>query len=158
MVKRYRAEVVSEVITSIQTYVESNDVAKTLVLPTALLFAADSNAANADEVSRIVASFESVLSSLKLLDAALAALKILDASDFAETTESWPQPYTTYPGFETPSFDLPSILVPPEVIELDGLATDSGEDAHIQKEEWPQFRLRLFEDAVSSAKSCEGQG
>ena len=84
-----------------------------------------------------------------MLDSALAVLKVLDASDFAETNESWPQPYTAYPGFDAPSFDLPSILVPPDVIELDGLATDSGEDAHVQKEEWPRFHMRLFDDTVS---------
>lgn len=91
---------------------------------------------------------------MQLLDAALATLKTLDASDFAETSESWPQPYNAYPGFDTSPFELPSILVPPEVIELDSLSTDSGEDTHVQKEEWPQFRLRLFDDAVSAVKPC----
>lgn len=45
-------------------------------------------------------------------------------------------------------FEIPSVLVPPEVIELDGLSTDSGEDALVKKEEWPEFYLRLFDNDV----------
>jgi nuclear cap-binding protein subunit 1 len=46
------------------------------------------------------------------------------------------------------TFNLPSILVPPEVVELDSLSTESGEDALIKKEEWPEFYARLFDHDV----------
>ena len=45
-------------------------------------------------------------------------------------------------------FELPSVLVPPEVIELDSLSTDSGEDALVKKEEWAEYYLRLFDNDV----------
>ena len=45
-------------------------------------------------------------------------------------------------------FDLPSVLVPPEIVEVDSLETESGEDAQVKKEEWPQCYVRLFEDDV----------
>ena len=45
-------------------------------------------------------------------------------------------------------FDLPSVLVPPEVIELEVLSTESSEDAPIKKEEWPEYMLRLFDNDV----------
>lgn len=46
-------------------------------------------------------------------------------------------------------FDLPLVLVPPEIIELDGLAADSEEEAQVKKEEWPEYFLRLFDNDVS---------
>lgn len=45
-------------------------------------------------------------------------------------------------------FDLPSVLVPPEVTELEVLSTESSEDAPIKKEEWPEYMLRLFDNDV----------
>jgi nuclear cap-binding protein subunit 1 len=39
-------------------------------------------------------------------------------------------------------------LVPPEVIELDGMATDSSEDAQVKKEEWPEYYIALFDNDV----------
>lgn len=45
-------------------------------------------------------------------------------------------------------FDLPSVLVPPEVIELEVMSTESSEDAPIKKEEWPEYMLRLFDNDV----------
>jgi hypothetical protein len=45
-------------------------------------------------------------------------------------------------------FDLPSVLVPPEVIELEVLSTESSEDAPIKREEWPEYMLRLFDNDV----------
>ncbi len=44
------------------------------------------------------------------------------------------------------AFSLPSVLVPPEVIELEN---EMGEDAPIKKEEWPEYFVRLFENDVS---------
>jgi len=44
---------------------------------------------------------------------------------------------------------LPAVLVPPEVIELDAMSADSGEESSVKKEEWPEFFIRLFADDVS---------
>ena len=44
-------------------------------------------------------------------------------------------------------FDLPSVLMPPEVIELEVLSPESSEDAPIKKE-WPEYMLRLFDNDV----------
>ena len=84
-----------------------------------------------------------------MLDTALVALRSLDSSDFEESSTAFPQPYSLYaaPADSSP-FDLPSVLVPPEIIELDGLSTDAGEDAQVKKEEWPEFFLRLFDTGV----------
>lgn len=78
----------------------------------------------------------------------VATLKVLEESNFVETTDSYVRPYTELPDLTTPfsPFSIPSVLVPPEVIELDGLSTDSGEDAQVKKEEWPEYYLRLFEN------------
>lgn len=89
-----------------------------------------------------------MLTLFKLLDAALSALQILNASDFAQTADSFPQPYINAPRPSSPPFELPSVLVPPEVIELDSLSTDSGEDALVKKEEWPEFYIRIFDNDV----------
>lgn len=88
---------------------------------------------------------------MQLLDTALVALRALDSADFAETLTSFPLPYSDYPDLEpsaSPPFNLPSVLVPPEIIELDGLSTDAGEDAQVKKEEWPEYFLRLFDAGV----------
>src|ERR1700691_5807497 len=88
---------------------------------------------------------------LKLLDAVLATLQALDSSDFAESSTSFPQPYSDYTELDpakSPPFNLPSVLVPPEIIELDGLSTDVGEDAQAKKEEWPEYFQRLFDAGV----------
>ena len=64
---------------------------------------------------------------------------------------TYPQPYAQYPDFDpadTPEFNLPSVLVAPEVIELDGLPAESEEEAQVKKEEWPEFFLRLFDNEV----------
>ena len=84
----------------------------------------------------------------QILDSALSALQILNASDFTQVTESFLQPYKDMAVYTGPSFDLPSILVPPEVVELDSLSTESGEDALIKKEEWAEFHMRLFDNDV----------
>jgi hypothetical protein len=85
----------------------------------------------------------------QLLDTVLASLRALDRSDFAETLDSFPQPYAEYPNLDAVPFELPSVLVPPEIIELDGLSADSGDDAYVKKEEWPEYHLRLFDNDVS---------
>ncbi|KAL4241306.1 Nuclear cap-binding protein subunit 1 [Abortiporus biennis] len=124
---------VVEVISGIQAYIDLTVDAKRLVQPTVKLYSDSATVETADE----------------LLDFALASLQILNASDFAQTSESVVQPYAEYdPPTETP-FEIPSVLVPPEVIELDSLSTDSGEDAQVKKEEWPEFYIRLFDNDVT---------
>ena len=54
-------------------------------------------------------------------------------------------------------FDLPSVLVPPEAIELEGLSPETSEDAPIKKEEWPEYMLRLFDDDVRNFAVCSNE-
>lgn len=88
---------------------------------------------------------------MKVVDTGLFVLKSLDSSEFVEASESFPQPYLDFPDLDptvSAPFELPAILVPPEVIELDGLATDAGEDAQVKKEDWPQYFFHLFDNDV----------
>ncbi|EMD31829.1 hypothetical protein CERSUDRAFT_119399 [Gelatoporia subvermispora B] len=123
----------SEIVTMIKTYSESVNSTKTLVQPVVKLFSDETVIEHADEI----------------LDSAIAALGILEASDFAQTTDTFPQPYVDFPPLESEPFELPSVLVPPEVIELDGLTTEDGEDAQVKKEEWPAYYIRLFDNDVT---------
>ena len=86
--------------------------------------------------------------SRQLLDSALAVLNALKANEFAQTVDSFAQPYSDFAPFASSPFELPSVLVPPEVIELDGLTTEAGEDAQVKKEEWPAYFVRLFDNDV----------
>ncbi|KAF8883427.1 MIF4G like-domain-containing protein [Infundibulicybe gibba] len=124
---------VSEIIEAIQAYNETTANPKWMVQPTIKIYADTVSIDNADE----------------LLDTLVNTLKTLDNSDFAETATSFPLPYTNLLELDTSSiipFDLPSVLVPPEVIELDGLSSDTGEDSQVKKEEWPEYFLRLFDN------------
>lgn len=78
-------------------------------------------------------------------------MRTLNDSDFSETANIIPQPYSDYPEPDASFslFNVPSVLVPPEVIEIDGIAGNSEEDIQVKKEEWPEFYLRLFENDVS---------
>jgi nuclear cap-binding protein subunit 1 len=84
----------------------------------------------------------------QILECGLTVLKALNSSDFNDIPNSFPQPYIDGPELTAPPFDLPSVLVPPEVIELDGLAADSSEDAKVKKEEWPEYYISLFDNDV----------
>lgn len=93
---------------------------------------------------------------MQLLESGLTVLKALDSSEFLDPWSSVPQPYLDYPDLDptvSSPFELPSILVPPEVIELDGLATDAGEDAQVKKEDWPEYFFHLFDDTVRRGAS-----
>ena len=107
---------------------------------------------NAEEVRGLKCPFSSfTYQNLQLLESGLAVLKALELSEFMDAWSSVPQPYLDYPDLDptvSSPFELPSILVPPEVIELDGLATDAGEDAQVKKEEWPEYFFRLFDNIV----------
>lgn len=82
----------------------------------------------------------------------VATLHKLNESDFQETENCLPRPYAVYPPFE-PSvlqpYVLPSLLVPPEAIEMDTLSSGAEEEAPVKKDEWPEFFLRLFPSDVS---------
>lgn len=85
----------------------------------------------------------------QIIESALTALQAFNSSDFAQTADAFLQPYILYPAYADTPFELPSVLVPPEVIELDSLSTDSGEDALVKKEEWVEYYIRLFDNDVS---------
>ena len=60
----------------------------------------------------------------------------------------FPQPYLDGPESVLPPFDLPSVLVPPEVVEMDTLGESSSEEAQVKKEEWPEYHITLFDSDV----------
>ncbi|KAI0346958.1 hypothetical protein BDW22DRAFT_476190 [Trametopsis cervina] len=124
---------VFELISSIQAYMDSTLDTKMLIQPTTKLYANQESVEIADEI----------------LDSALSALQILNASDFSQVSDSFVQPYKELSTYSGPTFDLPSILVPPEVVELDSLSTETGEDSLVKKEEWPEFHVRLFDSDVT---------
>ncbi|KAG1739921.1 MIF4G like-domain-containing protein [Suillus paluster] len=122
-----------EIIKTIQNYNDSIYWPKLLVQPIMSLFTESRSLEGADEI----------------VETGLVVLKALDSSEFVEASESFPQPYLDFPDLdptESAPFELPAILVPPEVIELDGLATDAGEDAQVKKEDWPQYFVHLFDN------------
>ncbi|KAF8239499.1 hypothetical protein L208DRAFT_54676 [Tricholoma matsutake] len=135
ILKQVSATSVEEIINAIQAFSETTTSSKWLVQPTIRL-SSEAPAENTDE----------------LLDTLLRSLKQLDEFDFAETANIYPQPYANYPSLDStdsPEFNLPSVLVAPEVIELDGLPAESEEEAQVRKEEWPEFFLRLFDSDIT---------
>ncbi|KIJ70616.1 hypothetical protein HYDPIDRAFT_172390 [Hydnomerulius pinastri MD-312] len=136
VIKKSSSPNTGELIKAIQSYNDSIISSKVLVQPMLSLYSDSIVVENADE----------------LIDTGLTILKALDASDFLDASSSVPQPYLDYPDLDptvSSPFDLPSILVPPEVIELDGLATDAGEDAQVKKEDWPEYFVHLFDNTVT---------
>ncbi|KAF8450945.1 MIF4G like-domain-containing protein [Boletus edulis BED1] len=134
IIKKSSSPNTSEIIKAIQTFNESVLSSQVLVQP--IMSPDAALAENAEE----------------LLESGLAVLKALESSEFLDGWNSVPQPYLDYPDLDptvSSPFELPSILVPPEVIELDGLATDAGEDAQVKKEEWPEYFFRLFDNTIS---------
>lgn len=141
----------SEIIDGLKAYVESTHDAKNLVQTVVQLHSTNSALEHAEEVCHL----NELLSHLgsdtsQWLDCALAALHVLNGKDFAQIAESVPQPYLESSPLTEVPYDLPSVLVPPEIVEVDNLTTESGEDAQVKKEEWPQCYIRLFEDEVRS--------
>ncbi|KAG5643263.1 hypothetical protein DXG03_001273 [Asterophora parasitica] len=135
--KHYSATSVTEIIGAIQAFNDTTNSAKWLVQPSVKVFSDAVAIENADE----------------LLDTVLFALKTLNDSNFAQTAESFPQPYTNLPAppADVAPFNLPSVLVPPEIIELDALSTeaDAEDTAQVKKEEWPEYFLRIFDNDIS---------
>lgn len=143
----------ADIIKAIQTFNESVVSSKVLVQPMMALESSDAALLEtAEEVCFIMFHFLLfTYHDVQLLENGLAVLKALESSEFLDTWNSVPQPYLDYPDLDPTTsspFELPSILVPPEVIELDGLATDAGEDAQVKKEEWPEYFYGLFDNTV----------
>ncbi|KAK7051321.1 Nuclear cap-binding protein subunit 1 [Paramarasmius palmivorus] len=136
-IKAHSATSVPEIITAIQTFIETTANAKWIVQPMFKPYNQSADTEPADE----------------LLDSALVALKALEAADF---DGPYPRPYlkdspeNTLDSEFTP-FDLPSVLVTPEVIELDGLSNETEEEssAPVKKDEWPEYYPRLFGDDIT---------
>ncbi|KAF9004719.1 cap binding protein 80-PB [Cyathus striatus] len=136
VLKAYSASSVSDIIIALQTFSDTTGSQKWLVAPTTKATIPTSAYENSDE----------------LLDTLLSALESLNENDFVETDNCFPRPYRRFEDSDPISvepYQLPSVLVPPEVIELDSLSSDSGEEAQVKKEEWPEFFLRLFNLDVS---------
>ncbi len=133
-------------IASVQTYNDSVGTAKWLVHPLANLQFPMIPVDHADEVCNSSLDYNySLTMGDQILDCAVTALKTLDHSDFADVSCIFPQPYASMSTSAIIPFDLPSVLVPPE---LEVLSTESSEDAPIKKEEWPEYMLRLFDNDV----------
>ena len=77
-------------------------------------------------------------------------MKTLNSQDFANLSDIFPRPYLDGPESVLPPFDLPSVLVPPEVVEMDTLGESSSEEAQVKREEWPEYHLTLFDNDVIS--------
>lgn len=88
-----------------------------------------------------------MLKAHQLLDSLLLSVKTLAADNFVEEHETFVRPYLQAPTTASP-FIIPSVLVPPEVIELDGLTSESPDDVQVKKDEWPILFLRLFDNSV----------
>ena len=84
-----------------------------------------------------------------MLDSLLAALKSLNETGFTGTVDCIPQPYLRE-GIDIAisKYDLPSVLVPPEIIEVEGITSETGSETQIKKEEWPEYYFRVFTDEV----------
>lgn len=134
---------------------------KWLVQPTIKIYSDVVSIENGDEVRGSTSLHKARnLILFKLLDTLLRTLRVLNEGDFTETANSFPQPYATYPDLDptiSSPFSLPSVLVPPEIIELDGLSADSEEEAQVKKEEWPEYFLRLFDNDVRYSFSIHHQ-
>jgi nuclear cap-binding protein subunit 1 len=152
ILKQASATSVAEIIDAIQAFSDTTTSSRWLVQPTVRLYS-DALVENADEVRKGVLFCDVPTSSTcQLLEILLRSLRQLNDSDFTETANIYPQPYAHYPfldSAESPEFNLPSVLVAPEVIELDSLPAESEEEApQVKKEEWPEFFLRLFDNDV----------
>ncbi|KAF7776434.1 hypothetical protein Agabi119p4_4827 [Agaricus bisporus var. burnettii] len=136
VLKAHSPSSVNDLITAMHTYSESTTNAKWLV-------ALSSRASNEIIIPE---------NAHEVLDSLLNALDILNAADFAGTVDCIPQPYlkdgaTT---FDVPKYDLPSVLVPPEIIEVEGITSEAGSDeGRIKREEWPEYYFRVFSNDVS---------
>ncbi|TCD60345.1 hypothetical protein EIP91_010329 [Steccherinum ochraceum] len=122
---------ISDILDPIRTYVHSASSPKRLVLP----------------VASVLANTEKSEVAYELLDSALEALEAMHRSGFQEALECFPRPYSDAAIDGSPIFDLPSVLVPPEAIELEGISNDS--EGVIKKGDWAEFYVRIFDNEVT---------
>jgi len=93
-----------------------------------------------------------------VLDSLLAALKALNEADFAGIVDCIPQPYLCEDiNIAISKYDLPSVLVPPEIIEVEGITPETGSETQIKKEEWPEYFFRVFTDEVGFQTCFDSQ-
>ncbi|THH11263.1 hypothetical protein EW145_g774 [Phellinidium pouzarii] len=115
---------------------------------------------SSSEVSAIIAAIHAyadmssgskLLTSPLVLDNAIEILKALDESGFSESASSFIHPYDPKTEGFPPYFDLPSVLVPPEAMELETLTDGTDDNVPVlRNEEWPEYRLRLFDNNVTA--------
>ena len=151
MLKPNPATNVTSLIDAIQSYHDVAGTTKWLVQPLVKLSSDSTAAENADEVIDIHTNAETNADPHQLLDTIISSLRALDASDFAETFTTFPQPYADYPELDTTicvPFHLPAVLVPPEIVELDGISAESSEEPKARLGEWPIYHVRLFDKDV----------
>ncbi|KAJ3496811.1 hypothetical protein NLJ89_g10434 [Agrocybe chaxingu] len=136
ILKAHSSTSVDEIINAIQAYTDTTTQQKWLVSP----------------ATRISSQTIPHDANVELLDILLSSLVLLNKSNFNDTADCVPQPYKAYPDLDptlVKPYDLPVVLVPPEVIELESIPADSGEEAQVKKEEWPEFYVRLFPSDIS---------
>ncbi|KAF9558221.1 hypothetical protein CPC08DRAFT_743399 [Agrocybe pediades] len=134
--KEHSPTSVDEIVNAIQAYTETTTHQKWLVSPS----------------TRISSQAIPSENTVELLDILLSSLTTLNQSNFKDTENCIPQPYKNYATIEPSVLEpyvLPAVLVPPEVIELDAMSAESGEESSVKKEEWPEFFIRLFPNDVS---------
>ena len=137
-----------DIINAVQTYVDTTTFSKSLAQPIVRFHALTEPIEGSIEVRDIHYTTLDLNCPLQILDCGLAAMKTLNSQDFENLSNVFPQPYLD--GFEpiSPPFDLPSVLVPPEVVEIDTLGESSNEEAQVRREEWPEYHLTLFDNDV----------
>ncbi|KAJ3570164.1 hypothetical protein NP233_g4582 [Leucocoprinus birnbaumii] len=135
VLKAHSPSSVIDMIAAIHTYSDSTTNAKWLV-------------ALNSKVSNTVVIPETAN---EVLDSLLTALDTLNEGDFSGTADCIPQPYLRGTADETAisKYELPSVLVPPEIIEVEGITSEAGSEAQIKKEEWPEYYFRIFTSEVS---------
>ncbi|KAF8511162.1 MIF4G like-domain-containing protein [Gautieria morchelliformis] len=132
---------VGDMISSITVFADSVRTTKALVQPLVRLHAVD-DAPRGNEN--------------ELLMNLLSALRHLLSKTFSEDIEIFPEPCTEISSAISQAsspFDLPSVLVPPEVIEIDsmdlgGTMYEETKPAN-KREELPQYYLALFDNETT---------
>ncbi|KIJ26031.1 hypothetical protein M422DRAFT_272943 [Sphaerobolus stellatus SS14] len=133
-------ETVEEIINSLNAFTDSVQSSKILVRPFVQLHDLDSSSSIHDN---------EVLMSL------ISALQAQAKSNFSEDIWVLPQPLSEFPSLSSdvaPPFDLPSVLVPPEVFEMDtelGGTIYEENKSSIKKEELPRYHLTLFDNEIT---------
>ncbi|KDQ07778.1 hypothetical protein BOTBODRAFT_70220 [Botryobasidium botryosum FD-172 SS1] len=129
-------EEITELLASISSLSESYTTLKALTRPVTL-YHDPAHASGSDE----------------LLDSLLAVLSELQAASFP-LVSCIPRSHEHFPQTTTSPFDLPAVLVPPEVVEIDGeeAAAADPEKSSI-KTDMPSSYLRLFHDESTPSLS-----